>query len=112
VAGQVDAISVDEVLSEAVKLLIDRFTPTKIILFGSRARGEATDDSDLDLLVVMPDGTDRRQAAVQIHRHLRDLPLAKDVLVITPSEIAGRGSLRGGAVSAALNEGKVLYERS
>ena len=45
----------------------------------------------MDLLVVMPDGTDRRQAAVEMHVLLGDLPVAKDIIVTTPDHIARRG---------------------
>ena len=42
-----------------VQRIMDVFHPLRIILFGSAARGEAGQDSDIDLLVVMPDGTPR-----------------------------------------------------
>ena len=103
-------IAVDEVINDAVSRLQD-FTPIKIILFGSYAMGHATSDSDIDLLVVMSDGTDRRQAAIQMHQTLRDLPIPKDIIVTTPDEIATRGDVAGSMLESALRDGKVLYER-
>lgn len=88
------------------------FHPLRIILFGSHARGDATPDSDIDLLVVLSDTTDKREAAIQIRRTLRDLPVGKDIIVTTPDEIARRGDLIGPVLRPALREGKVLYERN
>jgi len=59
----------------------------------------------------MPDSTDRRRAAIEMHRLLGDLPIPKDILVTTPREIAKRGDLVGTALRPALHEGRVLYER-
>ena len=81
------------------------------MLFGSQARGAATEWSDVDLLVVMGDIPDKRQAAVEIRRSLGDLPVSKDIVVTTPDEIARRGHVVGTVLHAALREGRVVYER-
>ncbi|MDO8631666.1 MAG: nucleotidyltransferase domain-containing protein, partial [Phycisphaerales bacterium] len=61
-----------------LKMISDRvikaFDPLRLILFGSRARGTARADSDIDLLVVMPTVGNKRELAVEIRRVLRDLP--------------------------------------
>jgi predicted nucleotidyltransferase len=92
--------------------IVRDYDPAKIILFGSHARGEAGLESDIDLLVVLPEVANKRQAAVAIRRVLRDLPVPKDIVVTTPEEIARRGDLVGTVLRPALREGKVLYERS
>ena len=92
--------------------IVRDYDPVKIILFGSHARGEAGPESDIDLLVVLPEVANKRQAAVAIRRVLRDLPAPKDIVVTTPEEIARRGDLVGTVLRPALSEGKVLYERS
>ena len=92
--------------------IVQGFRPERIILFGSHARGDAQPDSDIDLLVVMPDGTDRRQIAIAIGQLLGGLGVAKDVVVTTPDEIARRGDLIGTVLRPALREGKVLYDRA
>lgn len=92
--------------------IVTAFDPMRIILFGSRARGDARPDSDLDLLVVLQEVADKRIAAIEIRRALRDLPVGKDVIVTTPHEIQQRGDLIGSILRPALRDGKILYERN
>ena len=91
--------------------IVEQFDPLKIILFGSHARGEATADSDIDLLVVFPVLGHKRQKTLEILGILSDLPVAKDVVVTTPAEIEEYGHLVGLVFRPALREGKVIYER-
>ena len=102
---------VDGFTREMVDRIANRYQPLRIILFGSRGRGDATAESDADLLVVMPDGCERHEMAIQIGAALADLPLAKDIIVTTPSEIARRGHVVNTALRSALREGRVIYER-
>lgn len=100
-------------MPEVVGRVVDRVDPLRVILFGSRARGDDGPHSDVDLLVVMPDGIeDERRVTVEIRRILRDMPVAKDIVVTTPEEIERRGDLVGTVLRPALREGKVLYERA
>lgn len=98
-------------LSEVVDRIVRRFHPVKIILFGSWARGSAREDSDLDLLVVLPKVEHTRKAAIQIGNTLSNLPVSKDVIVVTPEEIEKYGKTIGNILLPALTEGKVIYER-
>ena len=95
--------------------MIDRiirdFHPLRLVLFGSHARGDAHPESDVDLLVVLPQVTNKRQVTVAIRRALTDLPVCKDIVVTTPEELARRDALVGTVLRPALREGKVLYER-
>ncbi len=104
--------TIDDALTMMTERIVSGFQPERVILFGSYARGDATSDSDIDLLVVMPDGTDRRQTAIGIRSTLGGLGVAKDVVVTTPDEITRRGDLIGTVLRPALREGKVLYDRS
>lgn len=102
---------VDEIIAEMVRRIVARFDPQRIILFGSRARGDARWDSDVDLLVVLREVENRRRTTVAILRLLADMPVAKDVVVTTTTEVEHQGRLIGTVVRPALREGKVLYER-
>ena|SRR5690242_10120181 len=97
-------------LSEAVDRIVRKFHPVRIILFGSWARGSAREDSDLDLLVVLPKVEHKRKAAIEVLRALNGLPITKDVIVTTPKEIKERGQVIGNILRPALEEGKVIYE--
>lgn len=101
-----------ELIADMTDRIARDFHPLRIILFGSHARGDATADSDIDLLVVLPEAPNKRQAAIEIRRALRDLPVSKDIVVTTPDEIARRGDLIGSVLRPALRERKVLYERN
>jgi len=92
--------------------IVERFQPLRLILFGSRARGEARADSDIDLLVVLPAVTDKRRMAIDMRRALRDLPVGKDIIVTSPEEIERRGQLVGSILRPALREGRTFFERS
>ena len=104
-------MTADECIDTMTARIVRRFHPLRLLLFGSRARGQAGPHSDVDLLVVLPRVDDKRRAAVEIRRTLADLPLSKDIIVTTPDEIARRGHFIGSVLRPALREGKVLYER-
>ena len=105
-------MTTETVIETMVERIVARFQPARILLFGSRARGTANRWSDVDLLVVMEEVTDKRRAAVEMGRVLSDLPVSKDIIVTTPEEIARRGHLVGTVLRAALRDGKVVYERT
>jgi len=100
-----------EYITAMVNRIADRFHPVQVILFGSHAHGDAGPESDIDLLVVLPQAANKRQAAIEIRRALKDFPVSKDIIVTTPDEIARRGNLVGDVLRPALREGKVIYER-
>lgn len=60
---------------------------------------------------MLAEAPNKRQAAIEIRRALRDLPASKDIIVTTPDEITRRGDLIGPLLRPALRDGKVLYER-
>lgn len=94
-----------------VRLIVNRFQPERVILFGSHARGDAGPDSDVDLLVVMPVEGSKREKQVEIRVALHDIPVPKDILISTPEEFAWRRNIVGTIEEPAAREGKVLYAR-
>jgi len=90
---------------------VEAFDPLRIVVFGSYARGEARPGSDLDLLVVLPDVENKREAAIAMRRVLPGLQVAKDVVVTTPDEAARRRDSTWHIVGSALREGKTVYRK-
>lgn len=94
-----------------VTRLVERFNPDKIILFGSRARGEATNISDVDLLVILPFEGSERDLRLSMQMELLDFDTSVDIIVATPETIQKLSNVRGYIFRNALSEGKLIYER-
>src|ERR1035438_5368049 len=73
------------VLDDMVRRIAERFSPDKIILFGSRARGDAGPDSDIDLLVLFSEVADPNRRAAELYASLVDFPSPMDIVVSTSS---------------------------
>jgi uncharacterized protein len=98
-----------EKLDAAIRLLSEAAGPARIVLFGSYARGDAREDSDLDLLVIEPLVEDRAKEMVRLRRVLRPLRIPADILVYSEEEVARWGGQPGSALYWALHEGKVVH---
>src|SRR4030042_600146 len=97
----------ESAIRQAVDRIAKRFHPDKIILFGSRARGQGGLNSDADLLVVMPVEGSKRQQAVQIDLALEGIPIPIDLIVVTPEEVEKYSDVMGTIIREAVREGKV-----
>jgi len=97
----------------SLKMLVDRVIatvhPIRIILFGSTARQQDGPDSDLDVLVVMPDKTHRRHTAQLLYRSLRGVGVPFDLVVATELDISKHRNTPGLVYRSALNEGIEVY---
>jgi len=104
----------DEVIDRMARQIVRTVDPLRIVLFGSWARGEGDEGSDVDLLVVErePFGQDRsrRREAARIWRCLSGFRIPKDILVYSVSELAQWKDSGHHVIAKALREGKVLYE--
>jgi uncharacterized protein len=106
-AGRTLAQWVNDVVGD----LVAAADPLRVVLFGSVARGTDGPDSDIDLLVVLPqvEPNRRHELTVTLARAIT-APVPVDLLVTDPAEIAERGDLPG-ILRVALREGRVVYER-
>ena len=96
-------------LTELVRQIVEAVHPLRLVLFGSAARGDMRADSDLDLLVVVPEGTHRRHTAQFLYRHLRGVTVPFELIVATPSDLERYGRNPSLIYRAALEEGQALY---
>jgi len=97
----------------AVKTAVEIAQPSRVIVFGSWARGEAQWDSDLDLAVLMPDSAEPRISEIRraLRRRLDTLPLSVD-LVMTTEEFASRFRNEVNSIYyRILRDGQVAYEQ-
>jgi predicted nucleotidyltransferase len=104
-------LATDDLLAEMVRRILSVGKPQKIILFGSRAWGNARSDSDYDLLVIEPSNLPRYRRATKYRRALTGIGQAKDIIVWTPGEVDEWRNVPNAFITAALNRGIVLYER-
>ena len=99
----------EAMIREAVDRLLRAAPGAKVILFGSCARGEATEESDLDFLVVEPEVLSAVAEMVRLRGVLADLPIAVDVLVVSQERFDYWKDTPNTVVARALREGRV-YE--
>jgi predicted nucleotidyltransferase len=99
-----------ELLEEIVQRLVKEFDPERIILFGSYAWGTPSQDSDVDLLVVVPDSAlSTAQRAARAHRALRGIGIPKDILVRTREEMERYRLVPASLEAEILDRGRPLY---
>jgi len=98
-------------IEELVRRIGQKFHPERIVLFGSYACGQATEDSDVDLLVVAETSLPPHERYAAVRRLAVDLPASFDIIVKTPDEYARRRSVVNHIVYFADKYGRVLYER-
>ena len=83
----------------------------RVILFGSHARGEANDSSDVDLMFVAESNLPRFKRSRALYGLLRPYPFSMDLVVYTPEEVARGKQSPLSFVSTVLREGKIVYVR-
>ncbi|MBA7655307.1 hypothetical protein ES703_63211 [subsurface metagenome] len=98
-------------IEELVRRIGQQFHPERIVLFGSYASGQATEDSDVDLLVVAETTLPPPERYGAVRRLVADFPAAFDIIVKTPEEYTRWRSVVNHIVYFADKYGRVLYER-
>ena len=102
----------EEVLAEIVRRIVAALHPEKIILFGSYAYGRPSEDSDVDLLVLLETNARPADRYLAVSRLIRPRPFPLDILVKSPDEIAHDLEKGNDFIREIVTQGRVLYERS
>jgi len=100
----------EETIQQAVARLVAAANPSKVILFGSYARGDATEDSDLDLMVIEREVVNQFDEMVRLRNAMGDMPVGVDLLVYSDREASRRSQVPGTLLYWAFKEGRVMYD--
>jgi uncharacterized protein len=103
----------DDVLHEMTRRLAVELQPEETILFGSRSWDTPREDSDVDLLVILPIGADRgADVELRARRCLRRMGIAKDILVRSRDQVERLRDVPASLEAQVLSRGRVLYAHS
>jgi predicted nucleotidyltransferase len=113
--AHVEDVNEEDLLRQMVEVIVRERSPEAIILFGSRARGNARADSDVDLLVIEKEPFSpqhsRRKEVARLQMALRDFPLSKDILLYSRDEFEHWRNSLNHLIGRAEREGRVLHGR-
>ena len=105
----------EELLQQIVNRIVMEVDPEQIILFGSQARGDTHEHSDVDLIVIEADpfgnGWTKHGEMVRLYNALRGVRIPTDILVYTQEDVEYWRDSLNNVLARALREGRVLYER-
>ena len=98
-----------QIIGDLIGRIVAAVHPLRIILFGSAARGEMGPDSDIDVLVVMPDGAHRLNTARYLYKQMFGFGHPVDIVVATPGILERHKDNIGLIYRTVLAEGKEVY---
>jgi len=101
----------DPQLERIIGKIVDFIHPVKIILSGSRARGDARPDSDYDLLVIYDEEMERLDVMVAIHRLFRAPKFSLDLFAMKPKDFISQSTVPSTLANLVADTGLVVYER-
>jgi predicted nucleotidyltransferase len=98
-----------KIVDELVERIVEEVHPLRIILFGSASKENVGPSSDIDLLVVMPEGVHRRRIAQFLYQKIIGLGVPFDILVATPADLQKHKNNIGLIYRTILQEGREVY---
>ena len=106
-----DERKIREIILKIVEKIIKEYQPKKVILFGSYAYGEPTEDSDLDILIVTERRLNLEEAYKMRGKFLRDFSTPVQLICVSDEEFAETKDVIGGITYPASKYGEKLYEK-
>lgn len=103
--------AVRQAIRQMVEIIVDGWDPVQVILFGSQARGDFHEHSDVDLLVVLDEVEDYARQRSDIEQALQCTGARRDVKLATPADVVRMATVAGTIERAAMVEGKTLHVR-
>lgn len=100
----------ERVFQRAIARIVAIAQPSRVILFGSHGRGDADEDSDIDLMVIKPTIENRGEEMVRLYQAVSDIGTGVDVLVYSEAEYERRSQVPGTVLYWARKEGRPVYE--
>lgn len=98
-----------QIVSDLIGRIVNVAHPIRIVLFGSAARDEMGPDSDIDVMVVMPDGTHRLNATRELYKQLSGFGFPVDIVIATPKILEQHKNNIGLIYRTVLAEGREAY---
>jgi len=98
-------------IEEVAKRIGSRINAEAVILFGSYAKGNANENSDVDFLVIAGSNLPRFKRSRELYKLFKPYPFGMDILVYTPAEIEKGRKISQSFVSTVLREGKTVYAK-
>ncbi len=105
-------MTVDEKLSEAVNLLKEAANPERIILFGSRARGDIHEESDFDIMVIEKEVKSKNKEIVRLLRVISRTLVNVDLIVVSEEQFNQWKHNLNSVYNKASKEGRILYDKA
>jgi len=101
--------AVDSLVQDVVDVIVRELHPTRVILFGSRARGDFRPDSDVDLLIVYDGELSKREVKLRVRRLFSEAEFSLDLFVVSSSEYDRQKAIVSTVGRTAEKEGVVYY---
>jgi predicted nucleotidyltransferase len=98
-------------INEIVNRIANNYKPEKIILFGSYARGDSNENSDLDFILIKETNSPKHKRGIEVRRLFYGLPIPMDFKIYTNTEFSNELLNQYSFLSSAIKSSKILYER-
>lgn len=100
---------VDKTLEEIIKRILNKIKAQKIILFGSRSRGDNTEESDYDLLIICNNDVDIKKISKEIYSQFIGITKGVDVIIRPQNYVDENKACANSFINSIIKEGKIIY---